>query len=165
MSYEVIVVGGGIGGLTAAAVLAKRGLDVCLFERQSFVGGCAANVEHAGCRFDPTFGLHSGWEPGGVYERLFQELAVPAPRAQKLATPYAVRLPDGCDLARTSNQEEFEINLRAAFPECAEASIDFYRGLAVSPNQAGPVAAHLEKTSTRFRNFIDIQLQTLLQCA
>ena len=48
MSYEVVVVGGGVGGLTAAALLAARGVNVCLLERQSDLGGCAATVEHGG---------------------------------------------------------------------------------------------------------------------
>ena len=59
MDCEVAVVGGGIGGLTVAAVLAKRGVDVCLLERESQVGGCAASVEKFGYKFDPTDGLNN----------------------------------------------------------------------------------------------------------
>jgi len=71
MDYEVVVVGGGIGGLTTAALLAARGVKVCLLERNPRVGGCVANFEHLGYAFEPTAGLYSGWEPDGVYERLF----------------------------------------------------------------------------------------------
>ena len=36
MSYDLIVVGGGPGGATAAAVAAKRGLRVAVIDRESF---------------------------------------------------------------------------------------------------------------------------------
>src|SRR5204862_178981 len=74
MEYEVVVIGAGIGGLTAAAVLAKRGVKVCLLERQSYAGGCAANVEHAGYQFEPTHGLYCGWEPEGGVQSLIDAL-------------------------------------------------------------------------------------------
>src|SRR3954471_8923479 len=129
MEYEVIVVGGGIGGLAVAAVLAARGVNVCLLERQSQVGGCLATVEHAGYQFEPTFGLYTGWEPEGVYDRLATQLSTKAPRAGLSSTAYVVRLPDGNEIPRSFNHEEFESVLRSAFPESAAAAIKFYRDL------------------------------------
>lgn len=46
------VVGGGLGGLSAACTLAARGHKVILFERNEWLGGKATTVEGAGFRFD-----------------------------------------------------------------------------------------------------------------
>jgi phytoene dehydrogenase-like protein len=161
MEYEVVVIGAGIGGLTAAAVLAKRGVNVCLLERQPYAGGCAANVAHAGYQFEPTHGLYCGWEPNGVFDQLFGELNVPAPQVRRLATPYLVRLPEGQDVPRINGLEEIDLSLKAAFPECADAAIQFYRDL----RSAGASGTNLGSTSARFRGFIDIQLRALAQCS
>ena len=163
MNYEVIVVGGGIGGLTVAAVLAARGVNVCLLERQSQVGGCVATVEHAGYQFEPTFGLYTGWEPGGIFQRLSAELGVTKPRTELLSPAYVVRLPDGVNVPRPNSFEEFEDVLRTAFPECPDAAITFYRDLTKA--SAESETNHLEHCSPRFRTFIDVQLRTLAQCS
>jgi phytoene desaturase len=52
MSRGVCVVGGGLGGLAAACVLAARGHQVDLFERNPWPGGKAAVLEGEGFRFD-----------------------------------------------------------------------------------------------------------------
>ncbi|MCH9695407.1 MAG: NAD(P)/FAD-dependent oxidoreductase [Gammaproteobacteria bacterium] len=45
MQYDVIVIGAGHNGLTAAAYLAKAGKKVLMLERRSVVGGCAVTEE------------------------------------------------------------------------------------------------------------------------
>lgn len=49
---NVAVVGGGVAGLSAACVLAARGHRVTLMEKNAWVGGKAAVLDHAGFRFD-----------------------------------------------------------------------------------------------------------------
>lgn len=79
MAYDVVVVGGGIGGLTVAALLSARGVKTCLLERNSQVGGCVARVEFAGHDFEPGMGLYTSFGPGEIYERVFSELPVDPP--------------------------------------------------------------------------------------
>lgn len=49
---RVGVIGGGLGGLAAACVLAARGYAVTLFEKSAWLGGKAAALEANGFRFD-----------------------------------------------------------------------------------------------------------------
>lgn len=131
MECEVVVVGGGIGGLTVAALLAQRGMCVCLLERQSTVGGCAASFDKFGFNFEQGYGLYSSWEPNGIHPRIFSELPVEPPEVHALDPTYVVRLPDHLEVRVGKDVEKFEHDLREVFPECAEEAIRFYRGLNV----------------------------------
>lgn len=52
MTGRVVVVGGGIGGLATAALLARGGAQVTLLERHDRVGGRTGTLELDGFRFD-----------------------------------------------------------------------------------------------------------------
>jgi phytoene dehydrogenase-like protein len=43
--FDLVVIGGGIGGLVAGAALARSGLDVTLLESQTYLGGCAGTKD------------------------------------------------------------------------------------------------------------------------
>ncbi|HEV8141063.1 MAG TPA: FAD-dependent oxidoreductase [Pyrinomonadaceae bacterium] len=159
MECEVIVVGGGIGGLTVAALLAARGVDVALFERQSHVGGCLAKFEHLGQSFDPTFGLFSGWEPDGVWERVFDALPVTPPEATKLTENFVLRLPDGVEVPVGSDRDALQQSVARAFPDCADKAVQFMRAIFDSRADLDS----LRNTSVSFRAFIDAQLSFLAQ--
>ncbi len=57
MNKKIIIIGAGPGGLTAGMILAKRGFDVTIFEKEKIVGGRNASIEIDGYTFDtgPTF--------------------------------------------------------------------------------------------------------------
>ena len=49
---NIIIIGGGIGGLATSALLAKEGYNVTLFEKNSTVGGKARIITHKKFIFD-----------------------------------------------------------------------------------------------------------------
>lgn len=55
--YDVIIVGGGIGGLLSAALLSERGYSTIILERLSFVGGRFYSINKNGYEI-PTGALH-----------------------------------------------------------------------------------------------------------
>ncbi len=60
MAKRVVIIGAGPGGLAAAMILARAGVEVTLLERNPFVGGRTSTHEAEGFRFDvgPTFFLY-----------------------------------------------------------------------------------------------------------
>ena len=92
---DVVVVGAGIAGLTAAALLAREGLAVTLLEAHSQSGGCAGSFRRGPWNFDVGATQVAGLEPGGIHERLFRQLGVAAPAATPLDPGCVVDLADG----------------------------------------------------------------------
>jgi len=90
---RVIVVGAGIGGLTAGALLAKRGYDVIIYDQAIAPGGCASTFKRRGFTFDVGATQVAGLEHGGIHHRIFQELAIEPPIATKCDRACAVFLP------------------------------------------------------------------------
>ncbi|MEP6707486.1 MAG: NAD(P)/FAD-dependent oxidoreductase [Pyrinomonadaceae bacterium] len=158
MTYEVVVVGGGIGGLTVAALLAARGVNVCLLEKEDTTGGCAANYSIGGYSFEGGAGLYSSWGAGELHENIFAELKLSLPEARLCEPAYVVRRPDGPEIAIGTDREQFEGNLASAFPECAPEAIAFYREL-------GSIDSAIRNAATRLpdlRNSSSLQRRRAL---
>jgi len=76
MKYDVIIIGGGLGGLTAGAKLAKEGRRVLLVEQHDRPGGCATTFKRKD--FIMEVGLHEmdGLDPRDMKTRIFRDLGV-----------------------------------------------------------------------------------------
>ncbi len=76
MKYDIVIIGAGLGGLTAGAKLAKEGRKVLVIEQHNKPGGCATTFQ----RGDYTLevGLHEMDSPsaGDMKTRIFNDLGV-----------------------------------------------------------------------------------------
>lgn len=100
---HVIVIGGGLGGLSAAIHLRLAGVEVTVLEANEQVGGRASQIQVEGFTFDtgPTL-LNYPW----VFQRLFEKAGRSLPAAVKLmpVDPSIMFLwPDGQHFHLSSN--------------------------------------------------------------
>lgn len=93
MTPRIIVIGAGIGGLTTAALLAKDGYDVTVFEAQTYPGGSASTFTHKGYQFESGATVVGGFQPDGPHAIVGDLLGIDWP--VHLHDPaWVVHLPD-----------------------------------------------------------------------
>ena len=139
-SWDVIVVGAGIGGLTTAALLAKRGLGVLVVDQHYVAGGNATVFKRPGFEFD--VGLHYiGQCERGLFPRAL---------AAAGADPVVFRAmdPDAFDTVVLRDLEfgvprgieRYRLRLVDAFPS-EKSGIDRYIGYLLQQKQIEPALA------------------------
>lgn len=120
MPERVVIIGAGIGGLTAGAVLAAAGRDVTVLEAHVYPGGCAGTFYHQGYRFDAGATLAGGFYPGGPMDRVAQATGIDRWPTHPTNHAMSVHLPDGRRIERVSGNERWRMR-REAFGNQADA--------------------------------------------
>lgn len=123
--YDVVVIGSGIGGLTAAALLSKSGLSVCVLEKEPHPGGYLAGFRRKNFRFDTAIHWLNQYGEDGMVTKLFDAIgkdhpvAVPQQRIKRYrGTSYNYLL--------TNKPDELRDQLIADFPHEKTGLIRFF---------------------------------------
>ena len=114
--YDVIVIGAGIGGLTAAALLSKAGLSVCVLEKEPHVGGYLAGFKRKHFIFDTAIHWLNQFGPDGILDKLFKAIGSDHPKAveQNRIRRYKG---ESFDYLLTSKPDDLRDQLIKDFPE------------------------------------------------
>lgn len=147
--YDVAVVGAGVGGLTTAALLAKRGFKVLVMEQQAQVGGYCSSLERDDFVFSTGVSSVSGVWDNGTVRRLFNELGVKTEgRFIPGSTRYSYK---GQNIDIGTGIPQLVKSLGNVFPDQAtgisaffqEASEAYYQFYEFSSRFGTPIPSHL----------------------
>jgi phytoene dehydrogenase-like protein len=101
---DVLVIGAGIAGLTAAALLAKRGVKVCILEQNWLPGGCTSSYPRHGYTFEAGATTLVGLDAGMPLRLVLDETGIEV-NPIRLKTPMKVYLKDGTEITRFEDIE------------------------------------------------------------
>ena len=125
--YDVIVIGAGLGGLTAGALLAKQGRRTLVLEQGKNIGGCCSTYERAGYRFDVGATILEILRP---FELAFEKLGTSFEKEVELEPcdpVYGIIFEDGSRLTYPSSIEAKAEIISRISPEDGKAWLEYAR--------------------------------------
>lgn len=72
MKYDVVIIGGGLGGLLCGYILSKQGLGVVILEKNAVIGGCLQSFRRNGILFDTGMHYIGSLEEGQLLWRFWK---------------------------------------------------------------------------------------------
>ena len=130
MSYDVIVIGSGIGGLTTAGLLARAaGKRVLVLERHTEPGGLTHTFRRDGASWDVGVHYIGQLGPGSQGRAYFDYLSGGELEWNRMPDAYDRFVYPGVDLRVSSDPVRYERDLVAAFPQEARAIHRYFQDI------------------------------------
>lgn len=126
-SYDAVIIGAGVGGLTCGMMLAREGLRVLIVERHFMAGGYCSTFRRKGYTFDaathfyPLLGNSSS-----ITGRLLQDLGVRT-KWVKMDPVDHFHFPDGSHFRVPADFDTYMAEVKARFPHETEGLASFFR--------------------------------------
>ena len=128
--YDVVVIGAGNGGLTAACSLAQKGVRTLLLERHNVPGGCATSFRRGRFEFEVALhqlsGLGSAEKPGPLYSVLDRLGVVNDLDWVAMENLYRLVVPGKIDITLKADREAVITTLQERFPAEKENITAFF---------------------------------------
>lgn len=127
-SFDVIVIGSGIGGLVTATQLAAKGVKVLVLESYLIPGGSAGYFDREGYRFDVGASMIFGFGTQGTTNLLTRALDAVNVSLETISDPVQLHyhLPNNLELKVDRNFEKFLQQLTVYFPHERQGIHKFY---------------------------------------
>jgi all-trans-retinol 13,14-reductase len=72
MRFDVVIIGGGLGGLLCGNILSSEGFNVCLLEKNNKLGGSLQTFGRKGCIFNTGLNYTESLDDGQVLSQYFR---------------------------------------------------------------------------------------------
>jgi phytoene dehydrogenase-like protein len=143
-SCDVAIIGAGVGGLTAGAILSKAGFHTVVLEAETQAGGYLAGFERKGFKFDTSIHWLSQCGPGGFMRNIFSYIGQDMPECPQLKRLHRFK-GDSFDYLLTSNPLKFRNQLMQDFPDDKDGIVRFF-------NDARKLGERLKIMNSRVRH-------------
>jgi len=141
-NYDVIIIGGGISGLTNSALLSKAGLSCCVIEKEPVIGGYLSGFRRKDFRFDTAIHWLNQCGENGMVTKMLKLIGTDHPKAVSMANIHRFKSKN-IDYLLTNKPDILKAQLIKDFPKEKKGIVKLFK-----------LAKRIGKTSENFKNII-----------
>ncbi|MGN0190984.1 MAG: phytoene desaturase family protein [Candidatus Cryptobacteroides sp.] len=129
MSEKVVIIGGGLGGLSTGLILQKNGYDVTVLEMGLQIGGCLQCFTRRGAKFETGMHFIGSAAPGQTMDRIFRYFGLSDDVRLSSLDPEAYNVVDldGDKFSFPTGREAFIERMGGYFPHQKDAIANYVK--------------------------------------